>query len=101
MCSRAWHDCILPGAFPWVRSAVHICPSDCEGIRVTTSLSTQSVVVASKDQISSDLNGEAVILDLKSGVYHGLDPIGAVIWKMIQQPRAITDVRDAILAEYD
>lgn len=67
----------------------------------SSAVSLQSVVVASKDQVSSDLNGEAVILDLKSGAYHGLDPIGAIIWNHIQQGKSLGDARDSILAEYD
>ena len=65
------------------------------------SITTATVVVASPDQISSDLAGEAVILDLKRGVYHGLDPTGARIWSLIQQCRAVHEIRDSILAEYD
>jgi hypothetical protein len=36
-----------------------------------------STVVAAKDQVSCDLVGEAVILDMKSGIYYGLNPVGA------------------------
>jgi uncharacterized NAD(P)/FAD-binding protein YdhS len=69
---------------------------------VAGTISLQSTVVASREQVSSDLAGEAVILDLKRGVYHGLDPTGARIWKEIQQrPRAVSDIRNVILREYD
>lgn len=60
-----------------------------------------SIVVAVQEQISSDLAGEAVILNLKSGVYFGLNEVGAKIWSLIQQPQSIQDLRDALLAEYD
>lgn len=58
-------------------------------------------IVASKDQISTDLQGEAVILNLKSGVYYGLNPLGARIWQLIQQPAAVQAIFDTLLAEYD
>lgn len=60
-----------------------------------------SIVVAVQEQISSDLAGEAVILNLKSGVYFGLNEVGAKIWSLIQQPQSIQGLRDALLAEYD
>lgn len=60
-----------------------------------------SKLVLSKDQISCDLAGEAAILNLKSGVYFGLDPVGARIWHLIQQHQRVDAVRDAIVAEYD
>jgi hypothetical protein len=64
-------------------------------------ISLASVVVPAKDQVSSDLAGEAVILDLKNGVYHGLDPTGARIWSLIQERKPVSAVRDAIMAEYE
>ena len=60
-----------------------------------------SVVVAVTDQISCDLSGEAAILDLDSGVYYGLNSVGAFIWSQIQEPKTISAVRDALLDEYD
>ena len=60
-----------------------------------------SIVVTANDQVSCDLAGEAAILNLKNGVYYGLDPVGARIWNLIQQPTTVNVVRDAIMAEYD
>lgn len=65
------------------------------------SLSSNSIVVAAKDQISRDLEGEAVILNINSGAYFGLENVGARIWSLIQEPRAVSDVRDIILDEYE
>ncbi len=64
-------------------------------------LSNDSIVVVSPDQVSSDLAGEVVMLNLKNGTYYGLDEVGAHVWALIQEPRAVAAIRDAILAEYD
>lgn len=64
-------------------------------------LSGNTRVVAARDQIFSDLGGEIVILNVASGVYHGLDEVGARVWHLIQQPRTIDEIRDAILTEYE
>lgn len=64
-------------------------------------LSDQSVVVAAKDQVSCDLAGEAAILNVKSGIYYGLDPVGARIWSLVQQPRAVAEIQNAIAEEYE
>jgi hypothetical protein len=63
-------------------------------------ISDRSVVVAAKDQVSCDLAGEAAILNIKSGVYYGLDSIGAQIWKLMQEPRAVIEIQNAITSEY-
>lgn len=60
-----------------------------------------SVIVASSEQISSDLGEEAVILNLKTGVYHGLNEVGASIWKLIQEPKTIKEIEQKLLEEYD
>jgi Coenzyme PQQ synthesis protein D (PqqD) len=64
-------------------------------------LTERSIVVAAKDQVSCDLNGEAAILGLNKGVYYGLDPIGAKVWSLLQQPRRVSEIRDAVLQEYE
>ena len=64
-------------------------------------VSRDSTIVAAKDQVSSDLGGEVAILDLKAGVYYGLDAVGARIWSLIQEPRAVNEIRDILLEEYD
>ncbi|MCX7596684.1 MAG: lasso peptide biosynthesis PqqD family chaperone [Fischerella sp.] len=60
-----------------------------------------SIVVASAEQISSDLGGEAVILNIKSGTYHGLNEVGARIWDLIKKPRTVKDIKAALLEEYE
>jgi Coenzyme PQQ synthesis protein D (PqqD) len=64
-------------------------------------ISGQSIVVASKDQVSCDLAGEAAILNVKNGVYYGLDPVGARIWNLMQEPRAVVEIQNTITGEYD
>jgi hypothetical protein len=68
---------------------------------MSEALSEQSVVVASKDQVSCELAGEAAVLNTKTGVYYGLDPVGARVWQLVQQPRRISEVGEQIVAEYD
>lgn len=62
--------------------------------------SSESKLVAAKGQIAAKMDGEIVILNSNSGVYYGLNPIGATIWNLIQQPKTFAEVRDAILTKY-
>lgn len=64
-------------------------------------LAPGTVIVATKSQVSCQLEGEAVILHLDHGIYFGLNPVGTTIWEFIQQPRTIDDVRRQVLQEYD
>jgi hypothetical protein len=64
-------------------------------------ITVTSIVVASQNQLSCDLAGEAAILNLKNSVYYGLDMVGARIWSLIQTPTTVGAVRDAIVREFD
>jgi Coenzyme PQQ synthesis protein D (PqqD) len=66
-----------------------------------TLISQDSVVVVSQDQVSSDLAGESVILNLKNGTYYGLNELGSVIWEFIQEPKTVADICENILQEYE
>lgn len=68
---------------------------------MTHTLSRSSIVVAAKNQVSCDLGGEAAILNVASGVYYGLNPVGARVWSLIQQPRSVDEVRQSLTSEYD
>jgi hypothetical protein len=63
-------------------------------------LSDDSRIAVSGDQISCDLAGEAVILNLKNFTYYGLDPVGASIWSLIQEPKTFAEIRQALLGIY-
>lgn len=60
-----------------------------------------SIIVASKNQISSNLGSETVILDLKSGQYYGLNNVGSSVWQLIQQPRNVQEIRTHLMVEYE
>ncbi len=68
---------------------------------MSATISDGSVVVAAQNQLSCDLAGEAAILNVKRGIYYGLDPIGARIWNLMQEPRKVAEIQNTILNEYD
>jgi hypothetical protein len=72
-----------------------IAPSD------NSEISTSSIVVASQDQVSSDLAGETVLLSMQSAMYYGLDEVASRIWELVREPIRVSEVRDAITREYD
>ncbi len=55
----------------------------------------------SPDVVFRDLDGEAVILDLASGTYFGLNEVGTRVWRMIEEGRDAAGIIDAVAAEYD
>jgi hypothetical protein len=64
-------------------------------------LGPSTVAVAAADQVSCELEGEAVILHLGEGVYYGLDPVGAHVWSLLERERTVAELRDAVVAAYE
>jgi hypothetical protein len=44
---------------------------------------------------------ETVILDLATGTYFGLDPVGARIWELLGEGMTLAEVCDRMLEEYE
>ena len=65
------------------------------------SIHEESVVVAAKDQISSDVGGETMILGSHDAVYYGLELVSARVWNLLQEPHTFGVLRDTLLKEYN
>lgn len=56
---------------------------------------------ATSNQISSELGKEVVILQVKNGVYYGLDEVGVVIWKKLQVGCSVAEIIADVRSEFD
>ena len=66
-----------------------------------SNLTMETRLVRSKDQVSAELQGEAVILSLKSGKYYNLNLVGSRIWELIEKVVSIRTLHEIILNEYE
>ena len=64
-------------------------------------ISDSAVIVAASDVLVSDCGDELVLLNLRDGIYYGLDQVGVRIWSLVKQPVTLTAIRDALVSEYD
>lgn len=51
--------------------------------------------------MARQLGEETVILDLESGTYFGLDPVGARIWQLMKEGKSLLEICEAMLEEYE
>ncbi len=54
-----------------------------------------------EDVVFRELQGEAVILNLESSTYFGLDPVGTRIWLLCETHRSLRAVWEAMQEEFD
>jgi Coenzyme PQQ synthesis protein D (PqqD) len=60
-----------------------------------------SRVVVSDATVFRELDGEAVLLNLNTGIYFGLNDVGTRMWRLMEQHGQLDTVRDAIVGEFD
>ena len=58
-------------------------------------------VIVPAQVMAREVGDETVILDLASGTYYGLDPVGARIWQLMAEGQRLTQVCEVMLAEYE
>jgi len=51
--------------------------------------------------IFRELDGEAVVLNLDTGVYFGLDAVGTRIWRLIEERKPLRLVLETLNDEYE
>jgi len=60
-----------------------------------------ATIVAAEEQVSTEHEGDTIILSLEDGSYYRTGPVGTTVWEAIQESPTMAAIRDKILAEYD
>jgi hypothetical protein len=51
--------------------------------------------------ITRELDGETILLNLDTGIYFGLDPVGTDVWRAIVAGGSLEDALGRVQSEYD
>ena len=65
------------------------------------SVTLHSTVVRSEQVMVQDVGGEAVLLDLASEQYFGLDPVGTRVWTLFAESENLGTVLARLCEEFD
>ncbi len=69
---------------------------------MSSAIHEDTIVLAGSQQVTGDLpDGDVVILNLKDGVYYGLNEVGGRIWQLIQEPVTVYEIQEILLQEFD
>jgi hypothetical protein len=58
-------------------------------------------VVPNDDVLFQEVGGEAVLLNLASESYFGLDPVGTRVWQLLSEDPSLSRAHAALLNEYE
>jgi hypothetical protein len=70
-------------------------------VAVTATISLDSRVRIGPDAVFRELDGEAVILNLETGLYFGLNDVGTRIWRLLEADGHLRRVAEALRDEFD
>jgi hypothetical protein len=68
--------------------------------RIPVAIGTRKLRVG-ETVVCAELEDEAVLLDVASGLYYGLDSTGTVIWRLLTDGLVVEEIVGRMLAEYD
>jgi hypothetical protein len=66
-----------------------------------TNVTLGTVLTPSDDVMFQEIGGEAVLLDLASEQYFGLDVVGTRIWSLLDPGTPLHDIHEKLCQEYD
>ena len=64
-------------------------------------LTVHDSIAVADDVLFRELDGEAVLLNLQTGIYFGLNAVATRMWQLIADERSLARVLDALRDEYD
>jgi len=64
-------------------------------------LSLTTTIKRNPELISSDVDGEKVMMNVENGEYFGLDSVGSRIWELIEKPTEVDKLIESLLKEFE
>ncbi len=64
-------------------------------------LTPDSVVKVAADILFSEVQGEAVLLNVKTGIYFGLNQVGTYIWTSLEESVTLRVLQEKLVEQYE
>lgn len=66
-----------------------------------TEIDPNTKVTATSETVSTEVEGERVLLNLETGMYHGMNAVGAKIYSAIDEPTSVKEISREISNQYN
>lgn len=63
-------------------------------------MNQDTVLSRSEDYISNEIDGEIVMMNIETGTYVSLNATGKSVWDLIEEPKVLNDIIEALVIEY-
>jgi hypothetical protein len=65
-----------------------------------TTIHLNTIITQAAGLVSSQVDGEIVMMSVDNEQYYGLDAVGSRIWELIAQPTSVSSVCETLLSEF-
>jgi hypothetical protein len=65
------------------------------------SISLNHTISQSKGNVTSDMDGEKVLMSVKNGKYYNLGKLGGVIWDLVETPISVESIIMNLTTEFE
>ncbi len=63
-------------------------------------ITLDTVVTQKPDLLSSNLDGETILLEIEKEVYYGMNRVSTRIWELLGEPRKLSAICEELLKDY-
>ncbi len=70
-------------------------------INLMNIINNQSIIQRSNKLVSSNMDGETVMMSIENGEYFGLNSVGSRMWELIENPIKVNTLIELLLDEFD
>lgn len=60
-----------------------------------------TVIKRKNDVLSSDINGNAVMMSIENGAYYGMNTTASDIWNMLREPISVEEIVSLLRTQYE
>jgi Coenzyme PQQ synthesis protein D (PqqD) len=69
-------------------------------MNTSATINPDTIITQGEGLVSSQIDGEIVMMSVNNEQYYGLDAVGSRIWELIAQPRSVFEVCETLLSEF-
>lgn len=66
-----------------------------------TAIDDGDLIVRTPDLLTTTVDGELIAMSVENGMCYGFDHIGTRIWALIDEPRSLAGIVDALVTEFN
>jgi len=68
---------------------------------MNTEIGLETKIVGNTSVVFNEMDGEIIMMSIDKGEFYGINSLGSRIWQMLETPKAVSEVCDALLPDFD